>query len=381
MTSLMPSPTFDSPDASWSRLRRLLREYDVALFLGAGVMVPNGLPSWKDLVARLSGWGPETIRSLQRGSVGLTTQLQLVRRRYRSDAHWTEAVRGALYRDFRVQIGEEARSIPGLNVQDFGSRESLSLARVREFFALTNPALMRIIEACSVTGPDGPEANEQVAAVLTTNLDGLIQVCDRACHGSRILRTVERATASSEAGKISLYHLHGYLQLERCLPRKEAADRLVLTEDEYLQRNDDPYSWANVTLHWALREFPVIFVGCSMTDDLIRRALRRSVREQQDQAKAVRSTRRGKEWWRRQFAVMQLDRNPSINRAVNESLAFLGVWPLWVRDYRSDLLSRLHDIGLKESAARGGRGSREPASPRRDPQWTRMKPARRLPHP
>src|SRR5690606_15621534 len=104
----------------------------------------------------------------------------------------------------------------------------------------------------------------------------------------------------------------------------------------------DVYSWANVTLHWAVREFPVVFLGCSMNDELIRRALHRSCRERAEHYSNKKGGEPLKERRRRQhFAVMLLSGNGDVDRRRNESAAMLGVWPLWVRDYRKDLPARI----------------------------------------
>lgn len=348
MSAVPYEATYDSPDESWARLREVLKKFDIALFLGAGLTMPNRLPSWVELTARLSSCSPAQVKTLQAHNLALTTQLQLARAPFSSSVEWADAVREALYRDFTEQVRTEAPKIPGLRLSDFGSGSSESRARVRRFFELRNPLLLRIVEACGVRQGGRVVANDQIGAILTTNFDGLLQICDRACHGSpRMLRTVERAHKNSHAEKISLYHLHGYLHIDTLHPEQEAADRLVLTEDEYLERNDNPYSWANVILHWALREFPIVFVGCSMTDELVRRALRRSMRERlahaaADATPASDSERR----WRRQFALTKLEDDETINRRLNAGLAFLGVWPLWIRDFNADLMARLLEIGL-----------------------------------
>lgn len=38
-----------------------------------------------------------------------------------------------------------------------------------------------------------------------------------------------------------------------------------MTEDDYVARNDGPYAWVNVMLHFLMREMPVLFIGCSLT--------------------------------------------------------------------------------------------------------------------
>jgi hypothetical protein len=117
--------------------------------------------------------------------------------------------------------------------------EKIADQQVRDFFQKTNPSLSHLIELCSVKDSQKRFIpNPHIGAVLTTNVDSLIQMCDRAGHGSpRILRTIERASTKSKVGKISLYHLHGYITpYEDVDPSVLAPDRLILTEFEYTQR-------------------------------------------------------------------------------------------------------------------------------------------------
>lgn len=345
-----PPATFESPDASWSRLKRVLDGSEVALFVGAGLTIPSRIPSWSELTARLAGVDDKRVAALEAKRIGLTTQLQIASQKHQATWQWIESVREALYRDFLTQVDKARVGIPGLTKIDFGSRNEAARARVRQFFTDTNPLLSRLVGLCSrehaSTG-----AKDRIGTIVTTNLDGLLQVCDRACHGSpRMLRTIERASKNSDFEKISLYHLHGYLHVTSDRPDEEAADRLVLTEHDYLERTDNPYSWANVVLHWALREFPIIFIGCSMTDELVRRALRRSMRERLLHYQSEHPTRLIPESrWRRQFALVQWKPKRWLNEAVNANFAFLGVWPLWVKNFRKDVLRRMDEVGLRTS--------------------------------
>lgn len=89
----------------------------------------------------------------------------------------------------------------------------------------------------------------------------------------------------------------------------------------------------------------MLFVGCSMTDELIRRALRRSVVERIEHLREAHPKAPLKEPdWRRQFAVMKMKEDEGANKAINDSLAFLGVWPLWVSDYDKDLPRRIRQL-------------------------------------
>src|SRR5262245_55584557 len=123
-------------------------------------------------------------------------------------------------------------------------------------------------------------------------------------------------------------------------PKDEAADRLILTETEYHDRTDDAYSFANSALLWALREFSCLFVGCSMTDELMRRALYRSLKERKEALRRERADDKEKRW-RRHYAVVEACDRADVNTLRDRDLKMLGVNPLWVTDFRIDLPRRL----------------------------------------
>lgn len=333
------SPPFEAPDRAWDRLFATVAKNDVALFLGAGTSIANRMPDWGRLAQRLAGLPEATASGGKLAGTSFEALFGIARRA--CGANWHERVREELYAGLLLQMGEVAARVPGLSSQDFGQAADGG-SRVRQFFEQTNPVLIEIVRMCGDRG----RGNSRVGAVLTTNIDGLIQLCDRAVHGSRMLRTIERSSARAEFGKVSLYHLHGYLLPPLAGRRSsEAADRLVLTEEDYLVRNDDPNGWASGVLHFVLREFPTIFIGCSMADPLVRRALYRTLRERESDLKA----KYGEEVvpekkLRRHFAVLKLDDDPARNELRGAELSQLGVWPLWVESYDDELRSRLEHL-------------------------------------
>jgi hypothetical protein len=342
------SVTFEGIDQSWARLKKVISDYDFAIFLGAGISIPNKIPSWAGLTGMLTKKNEVEVTTLERSGISFSAQIGIAKNALEAqgDDDWIESIRSSLYRATLEQIENPDLAIPGLSRKDLWRKDDASRARIVEFFRKTNPLLLEIVKSCSIKSGTRYEMTQRIGAILTTNLDCFIQICDRAYHGTpRILRTVERSNTETDAEKIPLYHLHGYLQVKKPLPGHEAADRLVLTEDEYLERNDNPYSWASVIMHWGLREFPVIFIGCSMNDELMRRALRRLAIERIKDLRAERGGRSFSEKrWRRHFTVALWSRDLAVNEARNASLASLGVWPLWVKDYDGDLLTRAQEL-------------------------------------
>ena len=183
-----------------------------------------------------------------------------------------EQVREALYRTF---------SLFGADMTLQSNKRKL----VRDVCE-TNPNLtLRAVAALCVvlsdeskqTYKDNAKDNtEHVRAIVTFNLDGLLQRYVRARYeNGSLLRTVERAAKSPEIGEINVYHMHGLLRFDKKArrPRSEAADAVVLTEQDYFDFFNDPTSLFNYTFLYLLREFSCLFIGLSMQDENIRRLL------------------------------------------------------------------------------------------------------------
>ncbi|MDM0002813.1 SIR2 family protein [Variovorax sp. J22P240] len=337
-------PTYQSPDEAWRQLSKTIEDYQVALFLGAGVSTVNRMPSWRSFIQTLGGWTSDQMEVFEKSGMSLISLCEIAKRGVGSTI-WSERVRTALYGDFLQQVEQKSKDIVDLSRSDFSSRDESSRRRVSQFFRETNPVLWDVVSACGrLDKANRHRKRENIGAFLTTNIDCLPQLCDRAAHTSRMIRTVERAATELDVDKIPIYQLHGYLLPPdaRTGMRGEASDGLVLTESEYLARTDGHYAWANVTLHFAAREMPIIFIGCSMTDDLIRRALLRSCRERMESYAAARPPEAAKEYkFRRHFAVMHLHADEAVNRMRNVGAGMLGVWPLWVSDFHTDLAKRI----------------------------------------
>ena len=132
-------------------------------------------------------------------------------------------------------------------------------------------------------------------------------------------------------------------------------------------------------MHWALREFIVIFIGCSMSDPLIRRALYRTRLERMRDWKAKRAGRSepSESESRRHFAVTcQSEKGSAVDRLIDKSWSQLGIWPLWVRDYEGDMCRRsggLRDmLRLPRSGRAKCRQSCDTAARCPDPTWIRI---------
>ena len=181
----------------------------------------------------------------------------------------------------------------------------------------------------------GYKANRRIQAIVTFNLDALLQAYVYARYEKRLLRTIERPSASRNPEKISIYHMHGFLRFD---PKagdlsKEAPDAVILTEQDYFNFFNEPTSLFNYTFLYLLREFSCLFIGLSMQDENIRRLLHYSKMERlrAHMSEGLRSV--GREKLIRHYAVLMRSGKGPVDKAMEDTLNPLGTDVLWVNDY------------------------------------------------
>lgn len=306
-------------------LRKAYADRHLALGLGAGVSQSSNLPGWNELVCRVGdrlGVTRKTVTSLLDARFDATVVASYLRSRAGSHEKFVEAVRASLYRDFtfREAVGR-------------GNHRRFA-AHIRE----TNPTLHAVGTLCGIRVDDDRYApNPRVRAIMTLNIDALLEIYTRARFRTRVLRTVERASASASSSRIHSYHIHGFLirDLPSGRPSRsvESDDRLVLTEQQYFDVVANASGFVNYTMLHLLREHRFLFVGLSMTDPNLRRALHLSfserVRELQAEGETEADSRRRAD---RHWAVVQR-RGREIDAATAGVLHVLGVTPIWIREW------------------------------------------------
>ncbi len=128
--------------------------------------------------------------------------------------------------------------------------------------------------------------------------------------------------------------MHGFLRfdVDGDDPSEEAADQIVLTEQEYFDFFNRPTSLFNYTFLYLLREYPCLFVGLSMVDDNLRRLLYYSRIERESAYRSEGRVNRANKDAIRHFAI--LAKKPSaLATYVEGSLRQLGVTVLWIQSY------------------------------------------------
>jgi hypothetical protein len=242
------------------QLRRAFDDGRLALFLGAGTSVGSGVPTWDHLVtslyingivrrlgryARVPGLVSSVGRwAFRRQVVPLEVAARGLRTYYINDAEFLLMMRTMLY------------GLTGL--QQWSRPRAADIRRL----LLRNTTLRAVAQLCRRSVPD----KRGVRWVITYNYDDLLeQILGRHPHQS--VWSADR----TKPARLPIYHVHGFVPLKD--GKGSQLDEIVLSEDQYHQAAQNPYSWNNLVQMRALSECVGLMIGLSLTDRNLRRIL------------------------------------------------------------------------------------------------------------
>jgi SIR2-like domain len=234
---------------------------NLTLYLGAGVSVGSGLPTWDRLVLAMyfstmadktmKGWRPfpnylYAIAEfhLKRGQEPLEITARKVRKDRPGDQFFDE-LRKALYQGF-IDPYSEAADYPDANRLRSGNP--------------TLAAVARLIEK-------GEWPSRGVKSVVTYNYDNLLETVlgvfphQPVFHGS-----------GWDTTKMPIYHVHGFVPLSDA-DQGSNGEEIVFTEDQYHLTAQDSYSWSNLVQIQAMSSSVGLMIGLSLSDRNMRRLL------------------------------------------------------------------------------------------------------------
>lgn len=345
----------DTEQEVWDALLQAYKENGIVLTLGAGVSRDSNIPSWEELLERIvvntRTADKHSFKVLLKSHFPLPAVASFLAMNCGCRDDFVEQVREALYRDFpfrNVKIGSHNRR---------AFRRFIQEGYVEGAQGKYKPNLtMRSIGGLCLT--KRPQANDsgkyrivpnnRIRAIVTLNMDALLQtyVNSFVWKDVHILRTVESASTNTYSESISVYHLHGYLHFFPGEHKRDAPEKVVLTEQDYYDFFNRPNSMFNYTFLYLLREYSCLFIGLSMQDENIRRLLHYSKLEREQSIVEKRGKRHAsspKEQTRqrltddrkikRHFAIMKKNEDLLLDQAYEKTLGALGVNLLWVKDF------------------------------------------------
>ncbi len=335
----------------------------LALYIGAGVSMSLGLPSWNELINSLTvsmmsrqvnsaAQALETLTDAER-AMALSTLLLAVKEQPPSQKPIL-----MLARALKDQFGDELPQQVAAHL--YGRLSSPTENVISWVMRLFNPKLPR--PASSFTLPVSPLLNALVAlirpqrnvvgvqAIINYNYDDILE--EKLRQESVPCLTVTSGKQKLTRGKVPSYHVHGVLPVQQYFSATGKSNRIdngnfVFSEDEYHSEYADPYRWSNLTQIGMLGRHKGLFVGLSMQDPNLRRLidvthrqypevwnyaiLQRATKAQNDDSKSI------------------ILRN--LAEFVEEnSFQKIGVKVIWVDDINTDVssvLARIADLPVE----------------------------------
>jgi hypothetical protein len=237
-------------------LQKAWKEKQLVLFLGAGVSMPYGVPSWKDLVLEL-----------------LFDQTEHTRRLGPLLPHYRRALASWMtdYFDYSpLVLARMVERYARNESKKKGTRKpadnpNIFLEKLRsQLYAAYKPAGPRT--TLQAIAQMIKRSNGNVRSVITFNFDGLLEE-----ELARIdVPTIPVVDGTRQYFRdFRVIHPHGFV------PRQGPIDResLVFTEDNYHKLTEEMFHWGLSEIVNELRHSTALFIGLSMSDPSLRRLL------------------------------------------------------------------------------------------------------------
>jgi SIR2-like protein len=248
-------------NASYLRnLRFAWRNRQLVLFLGAGVSIPYGLPSWKNLVLEL-----------------LFEHAQGTRQLGRMWPHYRRAVASWMTDYFEYNPLVLARMVerdlkkknPAVGHNGTNSADSPErfLERLRKHIYAHHrepserTALQAIADLIARSN-----SRSGIDSVVTFNFDDLLE---RELQRRKVV--VQRVASGDrqDGSGLRVIHAHGCVPMEGPISRRD----IIFTEPDYHRLTESVFHWSLSDIVDLLRKKTVLFVGLSMSDPSLRRLL------------------------------------------------------------------------------------------------------------
>jgi SIR2-like domain len=225
----------------------------LALFLGAGISLAYGIPSWKNLVlemlfdqsehaGRLKVLFPHYRRALAEWLADYFEYNPIILARMIEDDIRRRAKRKR----------NAARSDPFLS--------NLQYHLYADYEPIKSPTTLSAVAKLIAQDPS------RIPAVVNFNFDDLLEA-ELSSLGVKFVPAV--SDMRHEPGKLRIIHPHGFI------PRKGDPGKksIVFTERSYHALTDTVFHWALTEIVSLLRRHTVLFIGMSMSDPSLRRLL------------------------------------------------------------------------------------------------------------
>jgi hypothetical protein len=247
-------------------LREAFHSGRLTFYLGAGVSVGSGIPSWEELVQALYFYTlneesfiyelkpyPNYLFALAEWVMKQKKEpLEIITRKIKQ---WYEG------RDFLKILTEILYA--GLARDTFGP----DIIGLPEHIREQNKTLGSVID-CAIKSNPG---HSGLRSIINYNLDSLLELGFECCPDQKDnFQVISKEDQLLMRNKIPIYHVHGYIPYNG--PSGQNED-VIFSEEQYNRIFQNPNYWGNVVQVNQMTSGPGLMIGLSLSDRNIRRIL------------------------------------------------------------------------------------------------------------
>jgi len=243
--------------ASLETLRRAYKQENLTLYLGAGVSVANGLPTWEKLVLAmyfskiseqsLGGWRPYSnyLFAIAEWHMANSSEpLEITARKLQKYYHpGTDGEEEFLKSLYQTLYG-------GFLNKNGGPPVDIDKGLLRN----ANTTLDAVAKLCEST-----KSNKRgIRAVISYNYDDLLEIS----LGDFPYQSIFNRE-SKVGDKLPIYHVHGFVPLKKDV-QGSMGHEIVFTEDQYHRVARDPYYWSSLVQLQSMSGSVGLMIGLSL---------------------------------------------------------------------------------------------------------------------
>jgi hypothetical protein len=254
-------------------LRKAYSRNDLVLYLGAGVSIPNGLPSWDKLV--LSMYFSSNKQIFNEGNIRPFPNYLF------AISEWMMKEKNEpldiLVRKLKRNVGEDEfmqllteTLYAGFKTEDpylYGAASAAPYQCDSELVLEANATLKSITELCR-------EKDKGVKTIITYNYDNLLELGLQKVlgDGNYFVPIYQKGNQLKEEER-PIYHVHGYIPIPDSGLPPSGYNEIILSEESYHRTAQDAYYWGNMVQMQHLSNNTGLMIGMSLSDRNIRRIL------------------------------------------------------------------------------------------------------------
>lgn len=251
------------------QLRNAYKKGALTLYLGAGVSVDSGLPTWERLVLSMYFQTNREIFLESRTQPFPNYLFAISEWLLKESSDSLDIITSRIKRHYHEQDAKEFYRLIKETLYSANLEMGEYYHRSEYDIFGQNMTLSAIINLCSssVPGVSG------IKSIISYNYDDLVE---------KGLELVDPAIATKfkiiynedlrfEANQVPIYHVHGYIPLDN-IPGSSLED-LIFSEESYHKAAQNAYYWGNMVQMQNLANNTGLMIGLSLSDRNIRRIL------------------------------------------------------------------------------------------------------------